>query len=126
MTKQEFNSLDAWEPPLICGGDLENQLDRTLLWGYTSACASWHVYLEAGVIHTVTYAYGSELEERPVTSNADYVPDKRVYPEACDFEFCRLLAGRGVVIPYDYPSFSDGWVEQQYYGKTLSPSQKEE
>jgi len=32
--------------------------------------------------------------------NRVYVPSKRVYPESCDFEFCKLLQQHGVVIPF--------------------------
>ncbi len=118
MTKQEYESLCDRKTPLICGNDLKNQDNRTLLWGYTTSRASWHVYLAAGVIHTVIYDYGKEPEEQPVASNADYVPNKRVYPEASDFEFCKLLIDRGVCIPYT--SFSADRVQQRYYGKILS------
>lgn len=118
MTKQEFDSICDREAPLICGNDLKKQNDRTLLWGYTTSRASWHVYLADGVIHTVMYDYGKEPEKQLVLNNAGYVPNKRVYPEASDFEFCKLLVDRGVCIPYT--SFSSSREPQKYYGKTLS------
>ena len=113
MTKQEYESLCDRKAPLICGNDLKNQDNRTLLWGYTTSRTSWHVYLEAGVIHTVMYDYGKEPVERPVASNEDYVPNKRVYPETC-----KLLIDRGVCIPYT--SFSTDRAQQRYYGEILS------
>jgi len=47
----------------------------------------------------------------------DCVPDKRVYSEACDYEFCKLLINYGVSIPF--LSHNPDRPKQQFYGKVI-------
>jgi hypothetical protein len=84
----------------IIGDDLKNQEDRTLLYGYTCERDTWHVYLYDGVIHVVKYGYKEPLVEMHPATNEAFVPDKRLYPERCDFEFCKLLADYDVYLPF--------------------------
>lgn len=77
--------------------------DRTLLYGYTCDRKTFHVYLKDKEIHTVFYDISYEekdpnpikMAEVHVMSNRDYIPDKRLYPEACDYQFCKLLLASG-------------------------------
>jgi hypothetical protein len=105
---------------VLKGEDLKNQSDRTLLWGYTCERHSWHVYLEDGIIYKVMYGFGDDIlsfeDEQYVRQNTEYVPDKRLYPEACDFEFCELLKERGVNLPFT--TFNAERGEAQFHGKT--------
>ena len=97
MKKEEFEKLELTK--VITASDLINKKDRTLLYGYTCTRETFHVYLKNMKIHVVIYQnyYVCEIvklknmREIIVKSNIDYIPDKRLYPEACDFEFCKLL-----------------------------------
>jgi len=80
--------------------DLNNRSDRTLLYGYDVGRDSFHVYLRDGLIHLVKY----RSTEPPHFTRSDVffedghdlVPNKRVYPESCDFEFFCALRVRGI------------------------------
>jgi hypothetical protein len=105
MTKNEFEQLIAAPAqPVINGALLENQTPRTLVYGYTTDRNTFHVYLDVdGLLHRVGYdgddfllAHGDESKLIPL----DFVPDKRVYPECCDLEFCRMLMRAGVSVPF--------------------------
>jgi hypothetical protein len=72
--------------------------DRTLLYGYDTDRRTWHVYQRHGELHRLIYIDGN-----PETSPPEgyisaprlkvdiIVPNKRLYPEGCDFEFCKKL-----------------------------------
>lgn len=110
---------------LISVKDLLNTKDRTLLYGYTCARETFHVYLKNNEIHTVMYNNDysgdykkpKDMRELTIKSNYDYVPDKRLYPEACDYEFCKLLKERGINLPFT--TFNEERIFQDYYGLTL-------
>lgn len=76
---------------------------KTLLYGYTTERDTHHVYQKNGVLHFVVYngkhklvdhRYGREL------SIDGIVPNKRLYPESCDFDFCLRLKRLGVDLPF--------------------------
>lgn len=111
MTKNGYERINDYSErakKVIDAYYLRNQEDRTLLYGYTCERLTWHVYLKDGVIHTITYNQTFENEgvnahqitEIDIKDNKDYVPNKRVYPALCDFEFCMLLRQNGVDIPF--------------------------
>ncbi|WP_373261931.1 hypothetical protein [Hungatella hathewayi] len=109
MKRKEFDKIEQKEKtpePLISTQDLNNKQDRTLLYGYTCNRATWHVYLKNGDIHIVVYRNSAfreipvGLKEVRVKANQDYIPDKRLYPAACDYEFCRLLKEAGCHLPF--------------------------
>lgn len=109
MNSEEYKSLISVRPipKILRGSDLENQMDRTLIWGYTMEREDFHVFLKDGEIQIevgdLTSQHREALQrwdENDVRSNSEYVPGKRVYPEACDFEFCKLLKEGGVAIPF--------------------------
>lgn len=102
----------------IRGVDLINQTNRTLVYGYTKDRGTFHVYLKDGCIHIKIYGLrGSEwvMDEDNVLTDESYVPDKRAYPETCDFEFCKLLRYRGICIPFT--TWTDGREVKQFYGE---------
>lgn len=104
----------------LSSGDLLNKADRTLLYGYTCDRNTWHVYLKDEEIHTVMYMDKKDIQEIQVTSNNGYIPDKRLYPERCDFEFCSFLKNLGYSLPFT--SWTDLPLEHQnkgYYGETI-------
>jgi hypothetical protein len=122
MLKVEYNILSTMavvaEVP-ISAADLINKADRTLLYGYTCDRSTWHVYLKNGEIHTLRYISVKSTREILVTSNKDYIPDKRLYPERCDFEFCSFLKNLGYSLPFT--TWTEMAAEQQeaFYGETL-------
>ncbi len=118
MTKEELDLLqETRQVPTLSASLLKNQEDRTLLWGYTCERDSWHVYLENGCINLYVYAY-PEKEVLLLTKGSyfpeELIPNKRLYPEACDFEFCQLLLSMGVALPFT--TFNEDRKIQQFYG----------
>ncbi len=100
MTEEEMLALRDVEPDLrVVGPDPLG--DRTLLFGYDVDRLTWHVYQQDDEIHLVIYRGGQEPEPmthvRGVTLPAtDLVPNKRLYPDGCDYGFCRRLKELGV------------------------------
>jgi hypothetical protein len=121
MNKEEFEILNDVRPAreLITIDDLGDKSDRTLLFGFTPQRETWHVYIMDGEIIIALYnrPSGRDPERIRPTSNEDYVPHKRLYPERCDFEFCFLLMRKGVSLPFTL--WTDGIEEKKYYGETL-------
>jgi hypothetical protein len=91
--------------------------DRTLLYGYTCDRNTWHVYIKDCIIHKVIYRYDTEPVEYEVNDNTDFIPDKRLYPEMCDYKFCLILQRLGYELPFT--AWNDERLEQQYYGKII-------
>ena len=85
---------------LVTANHLKNKSDRTLLYGYDCDRNTFHVYLKDENIHVVKYNSSKILTVLNVFSNEDYVPNKRVYPQYSDFEFCKLLIEKDVYIPF--------------------------
>lgn len=109
MNQQELETLNSTQdhPRLISSNDLVNKEPRTLLYGYTCNRDTWHVYLdEHQDIHVVTYNSRHLMLSHTsgtaggVTENSGFLPDKRLYPESCDFEFCRLLVKEREDLPF--------------------------
>ena len=48
------------------------------------------------------------------------VPNKRVYPETCDIDFCHLLISSGINIPFTI--FDETREQAKYYGKVYKPN----
>lgn len=123
MKKKEFEKLELTK--VITASDLINKKDRTLLYGYTCTRETFHVYLKNMKIHVVIYQnyYVCEIvklknmREIIVKSNIDYIPDKRLYPEACDFEFCKLLEEKKLHLPFT--NFNNNRKVSDFYGFTL-------
>lgn len=127
MTREEYevelNRVNKKMDEVIDASMLMNKNDRTLLYGYTCDRLTWHVYIKDGVIHKVLYGTSWDRDgEMPVTEyevkyNCDYIPNKRIYPECCDLEFCTLLAQRCIHLPFT--CYEDEREKKQFYGKIL-------
>ena len=132
MTNDQMQMLDNMEKikeRIICGKDMTPHLkDRTLLYGYTCDRETFHVYMKNQNIHVVIYksVYDENTEgkfkvvnmrEVDVQSNNDFVPNKRLYPERCDYYFCRLLKNHDVYLPFT--TWTDDVEEKDFYGYTL-------
>lgn len=123
MNPAEFNSLSSIPQPAeatLSASEVGGK-DRTLLYGYTIERLTFHVYLEAGRIHKVIY----DANNKHMASIAQesfpakgLVPNKRLYPEACDFRTCELLRQRGIHLPFT--TFNIEREPSLWHGKRLS------
>lgn len=111
---EQFNSEEA-QRNTISLDDLADKSPRTLLFGYDTSRATCHVYLDPtdGLIHVLTYTSTGPVSAEKVlvlshtsglaggvARNEQFVPDKRLYPESCDLEFCRVLRRYDVSLPF--------------------------
>ena len=128
MKKEEVKIVIDMEcaPAVIGIGDMLNKSPRTLLYGYNQDSETYHVYMREGLIYRVLY-WGSSnnTTSTPIVRDFDTTieiahcnPGKRLYPERCDFEFCKLVSAAGGDLPFT--TFNDS-IEQglQYYGKVF-------
>jgi hypothetical protein len=112
MDLTQFKSLQL-PPATLASFHLLDATARTLLFGYTVERATHHVYLDAaGDVHVLVYkpiandrfallSHSVGQTGGPaVKTNQDYVPNKRLYPESCDSEWCYLLQSTGVSLPF--------------------------
>ena len=108
MTEPEF--LELTKKPeidrafVLKATDLRDRRPRTLLYGYTCDRQSFHVYLGHDIkIHRLvsdSIQTTIHTTQDDMIDNESYVPNKRLYPESCDYEFCGLLSGRGIYLPF--------------------------
>lgn len=120
MNKEQLaklNDVEQIKEYLITSIDLSNQDDRTLLYGFDVDRNTWHIYLKNSQIFALYYTQEGELSELTITENSDYVPNKRLYPERCDYEFCKLLKRYKVNLPFT--TWNDQVEIKAYYGKIL-------
>jgi len=127
MNQEQYKALVhlATAARLISVSDLADKSARTLVYGYTCNRDTFHVYLKDGQIHKVVYTFdrtlidqfsGSEIEPEAC------VPDKRIYPEACDYEFCMLLKKFDAYMPFT--GFNENRdMLQQFHGNLLEELQ---
>ena len=128
LTQNDFKQTDI----VLAAHNLRPHVyNKTLLYGYTCERETFHVYIKNEEIHTVIYnteysrgkATPKNMRELTIKSNHDYVPDKRLYPERCDYNFCKLLKEKGVYLPFT--TWSEPVVvdledpRYPYYGFTL-------
>ena len=112
MEKEWFDKLNQYgfeKANIIYAHDLRPYVyNKTLLYGYTCERDTFHVYIKNEQIYTVVYQneyYRGvikpiNMRQVKINSNRDYIPDKRLYPERCDYNFCKLLKERGVHLPF--------------------------
>lgn len=125
MNRQQFEDLKNLPP----GGvrhfsvdNLEDKSDRALLYGYTCDRDTWHVYLYQGEINLFVYA-GSGKHTHEVKAHVkgvrmeseSLIPDKRLYPQCCDYETCRFLDQQGIYLPFT--TFDDAVAANPFHGK---------
>lgn len=118
MTELEYIYLFDAHPALLTIECLKNKKPRTLLYGYTCARETWHVYIDENhVIRTVEYIRGDDCKEILVEDNRQYIPNKRLYPAKCDYEFCFLLKRAGYDLPFT--TYEEVPIPSKYYGKVI-------
>lgn len=106
--------------PVFHVSQLDDTADRTLLWGYTGDRYSFHVYIKDGTLHRVIYTRKELIDyisgdsiEAPLL-----VPNKRTYPEACDFDFCmklEVMLDHGIT----FTTYHEKRVPAQFHGKLI-------
>lgn len=107
MTPEEFGQLKG-KPSLIDVEELSSWEGRMLIYGYNLDRKAYEVKLERTDAEYSTFSRPEfvitvdDVETyRATTINAHRcIPDKRVYPERCDYEFCALLISRHIHIPF--------------------------
>ena len=123
-TPNEYTALTTETPPAfptVGVSDLKDRRDRTLLYGYTSDRHTFHVYLQNDMMHLVLYTYEGKclfhlgLNAGEAFAAKELVPNKRLYPEACDHETCLLLKNLGVSLPFT--TFNPDRPVATWYGK---------
>jgi len=119
MNAEQYHDLkDVSEiRKIITANDLNDTSDRTLLYGYDCDRITWHTYLKDNQIFSVFYRYKEEPQTAYIFSNNGFVPDKRLYPECCDYEFCKLLKEKGIDLPFTV--WQDREEKEIYYGEIL-------
>lgn len=108
MLLEEFEIIKAGYNPQAARMSaklLENKTPRTLAYGFTTDRKTFHAYLaEAGNVVRVIYDHDGLLVDIKTEADGllmtECVPNKRMYPERCDFEFCQLLMARQVYLPF--------------------------
>lgn len=102
--------------------DLSDNSNRTLFWGYTAERESFHVYLYNGYMELIIYNHAYEVTtymgRREGIAADELVPNKRLYPEACDYEFARLVIARKTIkgIGLPFTTYNHNRLPQPYYG----------
>lgn len=82
---------------LIKASDLTPKInDRTLLYGFDNDTKEkFHVFLKGQEI----YAFRGTKPVK-IKHNFQFVQNVTLYPEACDFTFCRLLICHQITLPF--------------------------
>jgi len=123
LNKHQYESLlqaPSKPPKTISISDIPccSQHPGTLLWGYTPERYSHHVYVFKNTLHL--YVYESQVTPVLIRYESgdivlkDIVPVKRLYPEACNYEFCLQLKRLGLYLPFT--TFNEDREPNQYYG----------
>lgn len=124
MLLEEFEIIKAGYNPQAARMSaklLENKTPRTLAYGFTTERKTFHAYLaEDGNVVRVIYDNDGLLIDLKTEADGllmtECVPNKRLYPERCDFEFCQLLMTRQVYLPF---TVYEMLAQTPWYGKKL-------
>lgn len=115
MNKQQYEGF--YLEKLVTIDELTDKSNRTLLWGYTFERESYHTYINNGEIITVIYNYDENPRRVEIQENQNYIPNKRLYPECCDYEFSTLLSSRGCYL--SFTTYDEERCKNKYYGRIL-------
>lgn len=121
MNEAQFYQLDRGLPKRITLNDLTDKTPRTLVYGYTCSRDTWHLYLtEQGMFELAVYDHdGFHVDSWTVESVLpnECLPDKRIYAQKSDFEFCQLLMHCGERLPF---TTFEPVEPAQFYGKHVA------
>lgn len=122
---QKFNTGEGQASGLVqitAEAFTTNHEDRTLIYGYSVTGQSVHVYLKGGNVYLAEY-YTNEHPDKLVpqdqvinkfTSLDELIPNKRAYPETCDYDFCMWLKDQGVMPTFT--TFNKLREKKKFYG----------
>ncbi|MGJ4945150.1 hypothetical protein ACQR1W_31635 [Bradyrhizobium sp. HKCCYLS1011] len=123
MTEEQLNALRSVEQKPAMIGPIGGPA-RTLLYGYNVDRLSWHVYQLDGWLHHAIYmgdngrAEFHDCGDKLLASSLS--PNKRLYPEACDFAFCRKLKLLGVHLSFTtYGQMGDISARRPFIGRVF-------
>ncbi len=120
MNEAQYARLAIGMPKRIGLENLEDKSARTLIYGYTCSRDTWHLYLnEEGKFVRVLYDHDGFLIEGDTSDDIaprDCLPNKRIYAQKSDFEFCALLMHSGEELPF---TTFEATEPAQFYGKRL-------
>lgn len=106
MTPEAYEKVCATRPRVAMVGTSPDK-DGTLLFGYDVEQRTWHVYQEDGEIHLLIHRPGDAEPERHKHGTSlpahSLSPNKRLYPEGCDADFCVRL--RELDVPLAFTTF---------------------
>ena len=120
MNLREFENLKKVEEEQISVLDLVDRQNRTLIYGYTVDRYDFHLYLYDDSFFLLIYSGNNIIKKEmyiDTINDEDCIPDKRVYPEQSDYEFCELLIRNGNHIPFT--TFNENIELKKFYGKKL-------
>ncbi len=133
MTEDQYKALDDAKkidlPFYLTVGLFSNDFsDRTLLYGYDCDRVTWHLYVEDGDVKltTVDGAEGireplrQNLSREPVTRShlqSAIIPNKRLYPERCDYDFCVWAKEEGLHLSFTTFDASRAVKNGDYFGE---------
>jgi hypothetical protein len=126
LTIEQYQSLletDSYSKPYFSVAVMSDMSPRTLAYGYTCDRDTFHVYLdEQGLINRFLYRFDGTIISHSAQKGFpvdELVPNKRLYPEACDFEFCKKILP---FLEYGLPftSYNENRDIKQYHGKILT------
>jgi hypothetical protein len=97
--------------------DLRDLSDRTLVYGYDIDRYTYHLYLKDCTFHIVIYKLDDKVShvESDSLPIVKCIPNKRVYPECCDYEFSVLLLKNSVELPYTH--YNNKRDDLKFHGK---------
>lgn len=101
--------------------DVSEKHDRTLLYGYDIDRNTHHVYIKNDQICLIVYNFAKEIISfcDGIIPLYRLIPNKRLYPERCDFSFCNMLQEYGIHFPWT--TFDEKWTNSNnlaFFGKT--------
>ena len=129
MTKEQFMEFFRIreEAGKVNVTDLFNLANRTLLYGYDLDRFTFHLYIKNTWFYLIYYNHQNEVFFNRSIVNVNElplekcIPDKRLYPESCDYEFSTVLKQKGLSLPfttYD-PARAERLSNQLYHGIVL-------
>lgn len=124
MNFTEYNSLTVVEslPNMISVDELTDKSDRTLIYGYDLERNTFHLYLLNNLFYLYIYSFKKEtivsMSAEGIIDVARCNPSKRAYPEACDYEFSKLVIKYGGHI--SFTTFNTAREYKQFYGDLIS------
>ena len=117
--KKLLNQEEKEKKAFISVNQLKDRSDGTLLYGYDCNRNTYHMYLKNEEFNIFIYTsekvifYNNYKDKLPIDQRL--LPNKRLHPERCDYEICKLLKDEGIHLPFT--KYNEEIVVKQYYGR---------